>query len=83
MEQAELTQIEAQQRLDECLRLYAELRSLIRLVRTKERSLMAALGRLGRSAPAAADLPGLEWVAGWPNGEGGSLGGGTPDRRQA
>lgn len=56
------------QRLTECVILYSELRALTRLVRAKERALLAALGRLGTAAPAAAELPGLEWAAGEPVG---------------
>ena len=50
--------------LGDCVKLYAELRVLIRLVRAKERTLMAAFGRLGPTAPAVADLPGLVQVVG-------------------
>ena len=57
-------QVEMQQQLEECVRSYAELRALIRLVRVKERALLAALGRLSPEAPAAALLPGLERVVG-------------------
>ena len=59
-----MRQVEMERRLEDTVRLYAELRSLIRLVRVKERALMAALRRLGAAAPATADWPGLERAAG-------------------
>lgn len=58
--------VETEARLSECMRLYAELQALVRLLRAKERALMAALGRLDPAVPAAAVLPGLERIAGEP-----------------
>ena len=58
--------VETDARLEECVRLYAELRTLVRLLRAKECALMAALGRLDPAVPAAAAMPGLARIAGEP-----------------
>lgn len=57
--------------MDECVRLYGELRALVRLLRAKECALMAALRRLNPAVPAAARVPGPERIAGEPVSRGG------------
>lgn len=65
-ENAGARRVEIQECAAECARLTAELRVLTRLVRAKERLLLAALRRLDAAAPATGELPGLERAVGEP-----------------